>query len=530
MDPKGYKIIFEGKVSDGVSINTAKTNLQRLFKTDDATMERVFSGKRVILKKDVPPTTIEKYLKALDNAGVEVRTVPEFKTKSAGIDFVVGDGDMPKPDDAGQSENKEPDSTGGGALSRAALSDQSATVSAEDNTQTDNTDLNNLDLTAFSTTRFQAEAALDDVLADEALSINRDDKKTDANTGNVNTPPEQNTPDGPHVFCRSCGGQIYESDVICPHCGAKQISGKPRNQALVVVLVVAVVIVVIIAILAAISIPAYVEYKNRAEVIQAVTELEPTREAIENFVRQEGYLPGDNEEAGLPKKISTSRIKSVTVAQNGTLQVKLKGERGDALDDQTMLWVPQLDNDSVTWDCSGGTLSKRLRPQNCREGRHSDQQSAASTRWVVADDRSSKMLLPTTWKQIPELTDVATIEFGNTFREQYTIVISEPKADFGNNVDLYAYNDFILDQNFRTVVSDISIKLLGEVEINGMRGVKYEIRGEVDNIKIVYLHTALEGEYHYHQVLFWTLPTKWQGNRKIFENALARFTECPGRC
>ena len=295
--------------------------------------------------------------------------------------------------------------------------------------------------------------------------------------------------------------------------------------------IVAVIIFIFITgILAAIAIPAYNDYTHRAAVASAEAELEPTLQAVEDFARREGYLPNDNGEAGLPAKISTDHIKSAVISANGALLVVLDGKPGSPVVEQTLLWVPQMNSQAVSWDCSGGTLPAGLRTHNCREGKYSGQQSIASTRWIAADDGVSKILLPTGWQQMPELTEVASIEYGNPYREQYAIVISEAKDDFGDEIDLYTYNDVIIEQNFREAVANLNVKLLGEVNVNGMRGVKYELRGEVDNVKIVYLHIALEGRNHYHQVLFWTLPSKWRGNRKTFETALAKFTECPGGC
>jgi len=138
-------------------------------------------------------------------------------------------------------------------------------------------------------------------------------------------------------------------------------------------------------------------------------------------------------------------------------------------------------------------------------------------------------VLPTSWKKHPELTDIAGIEYANLQREQYLIVISESKADFASSTDVFVYND-LLEQNLRDSIDNFQVKYLGEVKINGMNGLKYEMRGEIDNIKIAYLKVALEGEDHFHQLLFWTVPTRWRTNLEQFEEALVSFTECPGGC
>lgn len=558
MQAQGYKIIFEGKVAAGIDVETAKGNMQRLFKTNDATVERLFSGKRVILKKNVPSEKIDRYLDALTQAGIVFVTDPEIDDEQPKLELEFEDGEP----QTGKGARSDPDVQAAEAVDQPIV-------------DPDTTDMTNVDLTVQT-----AQGAT--VVPGERLPVN------------PYAPPEQDPAINQQVFCRSCGGKIYEYDVVCPHCGAGQTVGKPKSKvvagllaiflgflgahrfylgqwvgliyvlfgavawlvALVegivflatpqerwdqkysnvtgggaaMVIVAALAFLFISGIVAAIAIPAYADYSHRAAVARAEQELRPTLDAIEAFAEREGYLPVDGREAGIRSPVSTERIKSAVVSDNGTLLAVLSGAAGDPLADQTILWVPSLENGSVRWDCSGGTLVAQFRPAKCRRGEYSGQQSVSSTQWVAAEDGSSKILLPVSWQPMPELTEVASVEYGNPYREQYAVVITEPKADFADDVDLFAYNDLVLEQNYRPVLANLSVKLLGEVEVNGMKGIKYELRGEIDNVKIVYLHTALEGADHFHQVLFWTLPTQWRANRKTFETALAKFSECPRGC
>lgn len=68
-----FKIVFEGEVLPDVSLDTAKDNLARLFKSERAKIEGLFNGASVVLKRDLPDNQAEKYLSALDNAGLKVR-------------------------------------------------------------------------------------------------------------------------------------------------------------------------------------------------------------------------------------------------------------------------------------------------------------------------------------------------------------------------------------------------------------------------------------------------------------------------
>jgi uncharacterized membrane protein YhaH (DUF805 family) len=68
-----FKIVFEGSLRNGVELQTAKLNLAQLFKSDVAAIERLFSGRPVTVKRGLTRDDAERYLKALNDAGVDAR-------------------------------------------------------------------------------------------------------------------------------------------------------------------------------------------------------------------------------------------------------------------------------------------------------------------------------------------------------------------------------------------------------------------------------------------------------------------------
>lgn len=77
MSESRYRIVFDGKLLSGFDITTAKLNLAALFKCDVSTIERLFSGKAVSLKRNLPPAEARTYLAALAKAGIDARLEPE---------------------------------------------------------------------------------------------------------------------------------------------------------------------------------------------------------------------------------------------------------------------------------------------------------------------------------------------------------------------------------------------------------------------------------------------------------------------
>ena len=68
-----FKIVFNGELMPDVSLETAKENLARLFKSDLTRINSLFSGGNVDIKRDLSENEADQYLKALQSAGARVR-------------------------------------------------------------------------------------------------------------------------------------------------------------------------------------------------------------------------------------------------------------------------------------------------------------------------------------------------------------------------------------------------------------------------------------------------------------------------
>lgn len=72
-----FKIVFEGQLRDGVSLETAKRNLAQLFKSEVSAIDRLFNGQPVALKRGLIHSEADRYLKALHEAGIDARVEPD---------------------------------------------------------------------------------------------------------------------------------------------------------------------------------------------------------------------------------------------------------------------------------------------------------------------------------------------------------------------------------------------------------------------------------------------------------------------
>ena len=67
-----YKIVFTGELMPTAALDAVKDNLARLFKSDRDKIDALFTGNPVALKRDLSDAEADKYVGALQNAGAKV--------------------------------------------------------------------------------------------------------------------------------------------------------------------------------------------------------------------------------------------------------------------------------------------------------------------------------------------------------------------------------------------------------------------------------------------------------------------------
>lgn len=72
MDSSVYDIYFQGEALEGFDINVVKQNMAKLFQANAQTLTALFSGKTVLLKKDLNKDDALKYQTLLKKAGAKI--------------------------------------------------------------------------------------------------------------------------------------------------------------------------------------------------------------------------------------------------------------------------------------------------------------------------------------------------------------------------------------------------------------------------------------------------------------------------
>lgn len=138
-------------------------------------------------------------------------------------------------------------------------------------------------------------------------------------------------------------------------------------------------------------------------------------------------------------------------------------------------------------------------------------------------DQSFSVVMPATWSLRSDLNSVADLQMGNLFKEAYTIVISENKMDF-EDMTMEEHSEItrsMIKQGIKNCVE--SEPEILDIGVN--RALRYQLTGSVDGLNLIYWHVTIETEDHYHQMLLWSLKSKFSNNEDDFDSVIQSFEE-----
>lgn len=143
--------------------------------------------------------------------------------------------------------------------------------------------------------------------------------------------------------------------------------------------------------------------------------------------------------------------------------------------------------------------------------------SLGAAKTVQVQDSKLSLSQPKHWRTLTGINEDASYTAGNTLKEEYFIVIHEPKVDFDGTVQ--EYSEIACDSIFTSITNGSMTEPIS-ITLNGLPAVQREISGSIGRIKIAYLHTTVEGADQYYQLLGWTISSRKTAAMKVINEVV----------
>ena len=139
------------------------------------------------------------------------------------------------------------------------------------------------------------------------------------------------------------------------------------------------------------------------------------------------------------------------------------------------------------------------------------------------EDQGVQLTVSEGWNNVQELRPDADLYVAHEEREMYVLVLADARRSEVGNFDL-ADNSATYRRTLAGELSQVQPQAVtGVTSVNGLDAVQYEVRGRVDNVPIVYLHTTVEGEVNYYQVVAWTTAEDYSAARPDLQAVIESF-------
>lgn len=159
-------------------------------------------------------------------------------------------------------------------------------------------------------------------------------------------------------------------------------------------------------------------------------------------------------------------------------------------------------------------------------GGQADTSEPTSWQTLASPDGALELNVPSAWSDQRELlNEEADIGAGNLVAEEYAIVLAELKSDFAADMALDAFCDTTVGTFVEGLSEVESQSEPATVDIGGSQALQREIRGTVDGLRIIWIHTCVETPDRFVQVVAWTLPSKFDKNETVLRDVTASLRE-----
>lgn len=160
---------------------------------------------------------------------------------------------------------------------------------------------------------------------------------------------------------------------------------------------------------------------------------------------------------------------------------------------------------------------------NFMEGVKKGVEQAAQPKVVKSKDGKTQLTVPSTWSEDSTSNPTASLQVVNSLSGMYAAVVTESREDF-KTVALEKVTDVVRAQQGKRIEGATFTEPV-QTTINGYPAMQYEVRGTIQNVNLAYLNTVVETPDNIHQILTWTLQSKFDANKPTLAEVAQSFKE-----
>ncbi len=140
---------------------------------------------------------------------------------------------------------------------------------------------------------------------------------------------------------------------------------------------------------------------------------------------------------------------------------------------------------------------------------------------IVSSDGRIKVTVPGNWVKLPGLNKAAALQVGYKDKEMYLIVLSQAKSDF-QNLPLENHHQITRDRMLQKMKNASATEPV-RLTIDGHPAMQDELSGTEHGTNVVFLHTTVDDDDHFQQILAWTLKSRWQQQNQLLREITETF-------
>lgn len=135
----------------------------------------------------------------------------------------------------------------------------------------------------------------------------------------------------------------------------------------------------------------------------------------------------------------------------------------------------------------------------------------------VSTDGKVRLTAPGNWRVEKNLNDQAVLQIAYPLQELYAIIIPDEKASLPKGTDLDSFTEMVRG-NMEKALSDPVIKETTSTTVNGFEARRFEMQGEFNKIKGLFVFTLVDTPDAYYQIMSWTMDSMAKKNKpKLLE-------------